>query len=184
MIELFTGPRICCNLETVIQNNTHIHLNSQTINHKNLQINYTVSQKTLNSCPWLPHMLPVSVSVKEFWESLNNWGSYSKSLVYYFFDYWCTSILTHNSSYIRSKGVHIKTHKYYNFQTSNYLRQYTIPLALLHTSHCSAMLDASTAYTLRAPAWIAKKDRMPEPAPTSRTTWQQQAHKQCKMCKQ
>ena len=33
------------------------------------------------------------------------------------------------------------------------------------------MLLASMAYTFLAPAWMAKKDRMPEPAPTSNTTW-------------
>jgi len=32
------------------------------------------------------------------------------------------------------------------------------------------MVDASTAYTLEAPDWTAKNDRMPDPAPTSRTT--------------
>lgn len=33
----------------------------------------------------------------------------------------------------------------------------------------SAMADASTAYTRDAPAWAAKSERMPEPAPTSTT---------------
>ena len=40
-----------------------------------------------------------------------------------------------------------------------------------HTWQWVAMLLASMAYTFLAPAWMAKKDRMPEPAPTSNTTW-------------
>jgi hypothetical protein len=31
------------------------------------------------------------------------------------------------------------------------------------------MADASTAYTRAAPAWAAKRERMPDPAPTSTT---------------
>lgn len=40
------------------------------------------------------------------------------------------------------------------------------------------MVDASTAYTLAAPACTAKKERIPEPAPTSKTTlsWIQQIY--------
>lgn len=41
------------------------------------------------------------------------------------------------------------------------------------TSACWAMVLASTAYTLRAPAWAAKNDRIPEPHPTSNTTYRQ-----------
>ena len=41
------------------------------------------------------------------------------------------------------------------------------------------MLDASTAYTRRAPAWTAKNESMPEPAPTSSTTWHQHRARRC-----
>lgn len=37
-----------------------------------------------------------------------------------------------------------------------------------NTSQCCAIDEASTAYTFRAPAWAAKNERIPEPAPTSR----------------
>jgi len=33
------------------------------------------------------------------------------------------------------------------------------------------MLDASMAYTRFAPAWMAKNDSIPDPAPTSKTTY-------------
>ena len=43
-------------------------------------------------------------------------------------------------------------------------------LALTRTWQYSAMFEASTAYTRFAPACTAKNDKMPDPAPTSRTT--------------
>ncbi|KPP65558.1 hypothetical protein Z043_116016 [Scleropages formosus] len=39
------------------------------------------------------------------------------------------------------------------------------------TSACCAMVLASTAYTFLAPAWAAKNERIPDPQPTSSTTW-------------
>ena len=46
-------------------------------------------------------------------------------------------------------------------------------LALKPTSQYSAILLASMAYTFLAPACKAKKDRIPDPAPTSKTTCNQ-----------
>ncbi len=45
------------------------------------------------------------------------------------------------------------------------------PLLFTSCWQWTAMLLASMAYTFLAPAWTAKKLRMPDPAPTSRTTW-------------
>lgn len=42
---------------------------------------------------------------------------------------------------------------------------------IVHTSAYFATELASTAYTLLAPAWTAKKDNIPVPQPTSRTTY-------------
>jgi len=42
-------------------------------------------------------------------------------------------------------------------------------LAAQSAAAWSAMADASTAYTRAAPAWAAKRERMPDPAPTSTT---------------
>jgi len=44
------------------------------------------------------------------------------------------------------------------------------------TWQCLAMLDASMAYTRFAPAWMAKNDRIPDPAPTSKTIYIQTVH--------
>jgi len=46
-----------------------------------------------------------------------------------------------------------------------------VQLTYIHTWQCLAMLDASMAYTRLAPACMAKNDKMPDPAPTSKTTF-------------
>ena len=44
------------------------------------------------------------------------------------------------------------------------------PFAATSERQTSAIEEASIAYTLAAPAFAAKNDRIPEPAPTSTTT--------------
>lgn len=46
----------------------------------------------------------------------------------------------------------------------------TVKIQPLTSAYCATEL-ASTAYTLLAPAWTAKNDSIPDPQPTSRTTW-------------
>jgi len=45
------------------------------------------------------------------------------------------------------------------------------PLCSTSVRACLAMSVASTAYTFLAPAWAAKMARIPDPVPTSSTTF-------------
>lgn len=83
-----------------------------------------------------------------------------------------------NNLIILSKGcitMHVATIWFF-IESESYMKIIPPPwnqslLTRFLTWQWVAILLASMAYTFLAPAWTAKNDRIPDPAPTSNTTW-------------